>query len=148
MKTILKWLGRQFYPMIEIFYLHHYQKRCLNRSKPASATFWKIFYVLQRKLIWVILVLIYSNTYFDNGEGRISHHGVKLPTKSFWGLTSRGNFFTREIHFTSGILDWFWKNNIPRYARDVIFPQPVSNPLGKVNFPGKKITSLVNPQND
>ena len=59
-----------------------------------------------------------------------------------------GNFVIRKNHFTSGILDWFWKNNIPRYARDVIFPKPVSNPLGKVNFPGKKITSLVNPQND
>ena len=52
-----------------------------------------------------------------------------------------GNFFTREIHFTKGIRDWFWENNIPSVARDVIFPKPVENPRGEVNFPGKKITS-------
>ena len=59
-----------------------------------------------------------------------------------------GNFVIRKNHFTSGNLDWFGENNIPRYARDVIFPKPVSVPLGKVIFPDKKITSLVNPQNE
>ena len=62
-------------------------------------------------------------------------------------INSGGNFFTRENYFTLGNLDWFGENNIPCYARDVIFPKPVSIPLGKVIFPGKKITSLVNPQN-
>ena len=56
-------------------------------------------------------------------------------------MNKGGNFFTREIHFTEGIRDWFWKNNIPSVARDVIFPKPVKNPRGEVNFPGKKITS-------
>ena len=32
--------------------------------------------------------------------------------------------------------------------RDVIFPKPVEVPLGKVIFPDKEITSLVNPQNE
>ena len=59
-----------------------------------------------------------------------------------------GNFVIRKNHFTSGNLNWFGENNIPRYARDVIFPKPVSVPLGKVIFPDKKITSLVNPQNE
>ena len=58
------------------------------------------------------------------------------------------NFFIRENHFTSGNLDWFGENNIPRYARDVILPKPVSIPLGKVIFPDKKITSRVNPRNE
>ena len=66
-----------------------------------------------------------------------------------WGKTTyltilridlEGNFFTRENHFTLGILDLFGKNNMPHVAWDVIFPKPVSNPLGKV-------ISLVNPQN-
>ena len=52
-----------------------------------------------------------------------------------------GNIFTREIHFTEGIQDLFWKKNIPSVARDVIFSKPVKNPQGKVNFPSKKITS-------
>ena len=34
-----------------------------------------------------------------------------------------GNLFTREIHFTEGIWDWFWENNILSVARDVIFPK-------------------------
>ena len=58
-----------------------------------------------------------------------------------------GNFFTRENHFTEGNWDWFGENNIPSVARDVIFPKPVEIPQGKVIFPGKKIASLVNPQN-
>ena len=63
-------------------------------------------------------------------------------------INSGGIFFTRENHFTSGNLNWFGENNIPHCAQDVIFPKPVSIPLGKVIFPGKKITSLVNPQNE
>ena len=59
-----------------------------------------------------------------------------------------GNLFTREIHFTEGIWDWFWENNILSVARDVIFPKPAENPPGEVNFPGKKLPPEVNPQND
>ena len=59
-----------------------------------------------------------------------------------------GNFFTRENHFTKGNCDWFGENNILSIARDVIFPKPVEIPQGKVIFPGKKITSRVNPQNE
>ena len=57
-------------------------------------------------------------------------------------IDSGGNFFTRENYFTLGNLDWFGENNIPRYARDVIFPKPVSVPLGKLIFPDKKLPSL------
>ena len=79
------------------------------------------------------------------------------PTSSEVGLSiyllilridKGGNFFTRENHFTEGNWDWFGENNIPSVARDVIFPKPVEIPQGKVIFPGKKITTLVNPQNE
>ena len=43
--------------------------------------------------------------------------------------------------------DWFGKNNIPSVARDGVFPKLVKVIRGKVIFPGKKITSQINPQN-
>ena len=45
-----------------------------------------------------------------------------------------GNFFIRENHFTKGNRDWFWENNIPSIARDVIFSKPVKVPQGKAIF--------------
>ena len=59
-----------------------------------------------------------------------------------------GHFFIRENNFTKGNRDWFGENNIPSAAKDVIFPKPAEIPWGKVIFPGKKITSRVNPQNE
>ena len=53
-----------------------------------------------------------------------------------------GNFVIRKNHFTSGNLNWFGKNNIPCYARDVIFPKPVLVSLGKVISPDKKLPPL------
>ena len=45
-----------------------------------------------------------------------------------------GNFVIRKNNFTSRNLDWFGENNIPHYARDVIFPKPILNLLSKVIF--------------
>ena len=44
------------------------------------------------------------------------------------------NFFTREIHFTEGIRDWFWKNNIPSEAGILFSPNQLRSCFTVQNF--------------